>query len=101
MIKLFAESMLVLTMLSSITMAIDVHSPGVIKKQTTPANVQDKDKESSATEAEPICKRATVVSNGGVTLCAYLNSGRSGTTASFSVSDDTHVRRTPFLQIIN
>ncbi len=98
MIKLFSKSMLIVAMLSSSTMAIDVHVPET-RKQTTPAHIQNKG--SSANEGEPICNSATVRSNNGVALCAYLKSGRSGTTALFSVSDDTELRRIPFLQIIN
>lgn len=96
MIKLFSKNMLIVAMLSNPTMAIDVPETS---KQTTPAHIQDKGL--SATEGELICNSATVRSNSGVALCAYLKSGRSGTTASFTVSDDTELRRIPFLQIIN
>jgi hypothetical protein len=96
MIQLFIESMLVVAMLSNTAMAIDIYVPEK-KQQTTPAHIQDN--KPSAIEGESTCNRATTVrGNRGVTLCAHLKSGKSGTTAAF---DDADVRKTPFLQIIN
>jgi hypothetical protein len=93
--KVTLGSALAVAMLSSTAMAADFHALGEIKA----APVQDT--ELSATEGGATCDVATVDSAGGVALCAWVVSGASGGTASFTVANELPVTGAQFLQVIN
>jgi hypothetical protein len=88
-------SVLAIGLLSGTAMAADFHALGEIKA----APVQDV--ELSTTEGGATCDVATVSSDGGVALCAWVVSGASGGTASFTVANELPVTGAQFLQVVN
>ncbi len=90
-------SALVLGLLSGTAMAVDFQAlTGV---QATPTPIENA--ELSAIEGGATCDATTVSSAGGVALCAFLASGASGGTASFTVANELPITGAQFLQVIN
>ncbi|MEE9398575.1 MAG: hypothetical protein V3V31_16370 [Methylococcales bacterium] len=90
-------SALTVAMLSAPAMAADFQALSGV--QAAPAPIQDA--ELSATEGGATCDVATVDSAGGVALCAWVVSGASGGTASFTVANELPVTGAQFLQVVN
>ncbi|MEE9395974.1 MAG: hypothetical protein V3V31_03065 [Methylococcales bacterium] len=91
------DSALVLTLLSGTAMAADFQAlTGV---QATPTPIENA--ELSAIEGGAVCDAHYAGSAGGVVLCAWLVSGASGGTASFTVANELPVTGAQFLQVVN
>ncbi|MEE9424114.1 MAG: hypothetical protein V3V18_03955 [Methylococcales bacterium] len=96
-------SLLATVLMSGAAMATDFHAlTGV---QAAPTSIENA--ELSAIEGGATCSYngfvagGIVASEGGVALCAFLASGASGGTASFTVANELPVTGAQFLQVVN
>ena len=91
-------SALAIGLASGPVMSADFYALSVVQGA---APVAMQNGELAATEGGATCDFTTVASAGGVALCAFLLSGASGGTASFTVANELPVTAAQFLQVVN
>ncbi len=90
-------SLLATVLMSGATMATDFQALTGVQAAPTPIE----NAELSAIEGGAVCDAHYAGSAGGVVLCAWLVSGASGGTASFTVANELPVTGAQFLQVVN
>ena len=92
------DTVLTVILLSGITMAADIqHLAGI---PISPA-IKDRNTAPFAVETRASCDAAVVDHSAGFTLCASMDSGKTGATTSFAVTHDRPVKDIKFIQVVN